>query len=192
MLDVAKPAIPFDTKRLDRLMDDAGIDVLIANSKHNIQYLLGGHRSIFFDYMDAMGTSRYLPLLVYPKGAPEKAAFFQRTPTWCREQASQLGEHVRAAVDELLDQHHLHYLRQSQGIIRLAEKYGEVRLDAACQRALAYGNPHYRTIKTILEKGLEPNVTQPTPPAIASVGAYLHGPEALFGLTSPRHQEIPA
>ena len=76
MLDVAKPAIPFDTKRLDRLMDDAGIDVLIANSKHNIQYLLGGHRSIFFDYMDAMGISRYLPILVYPKGAPEKAAFF--------------------------------------------------------------------------------------------------------------------
>jgi Xaa-Pro aminopeptidase len=76
MLDVAKPAIPFDTKRLDRLMDDAGIDVLIANSKHNIQYLLGGHRSIFFDYMDAMGISRYLPLLVYPKGAPEKAAFY--------------------------------------------------------------------------------------------------------------------
>jgi len=50
--------------------------VLIANSKHNIQYLLGGHRSIFFDYMDAMGTSRYLPILVYPRGAPEKAAFF--------------------------------------------------------------------------------------------------------------------
>jgi hypothetical protein len=99
---------------------------------------------------------------------------------------------VRAAVDELLDQHHLHFLRQSQGIVRLAEKYGEVRLDAACQRALAYGNPHYRTIKTILEKGLEQNVTEPTPPAIASVGAYLHGPEALFGLTSPLHQEIPA
>ena len=70
------PSIPFDTKRLDELMDQAGIDVLIANSKHNIQYLLGGHRSIFFDYMDAMGISRYLPILVYPKGAPEKAAFF--------------------------------------------------------------------------------------------------------------------
>ena len=70
------PSIPFDTKRLDELMDQAGIDVLIANSKHNIQYLLGGHRSIFFDYMDAMGISRYLPILVYCKGAPEKAAFF--------------------------------------------------------------------------------------------------------------------
>src|ERR1700680_1042840 len=69
-------SIPFDTKRLDELMEQAGIDVLLANSKHNIQYLLGGHRSIFFDYMDAMGISRYLPILVYPKGAPEKAAFF--------------------------------------------------------------------------------------------------------------------
>ena len=76
MLDVAKSAIPFDTKQLDRLMDEAGIDVLVATSKHNVQYLLGGHRSIFFDYMDAMGISRYLPLLVYAKGAPEKAAFF--------------------------------------------------------------------------------------------------------------------
>jgi Xaa-Pro aminopeptidase len=70
------PSIPFATKRLDELMEQAGIDVLIANSKHNIQYLLGGHRSIFFDYMDAMGISRYLPILVYAKGAPEKAAFF--------------------------------------------------------------------------------------------------------------------
>ena len=50
--------------------------MLIANSKHNIHYLLGGHRSIFFDYMDAMGISRYLPLLVYFKGAPEKAGYF--------------------------------------------------------------------------------------------------------------------
>jgi len=69
-------AIPFDTARLDRLMDEAGIDVLIATSKHNVQYLLGGHRAFFFDYMDAMGLSRYLPVMVYAKGAPDKAAYF--------------------------------------------------------------------------------------------------------------------
>jgi len=69
-------AIPFDASRLDRLMDDAGIDVLLATSKHNVQYLLGGHRAIFFDYMDAMGLSRYLPIMVYPKGKPDKAAYF--------------------------------------------------------------------------------------------------------------------
>jgi Xaa-Pro aminopeptidase len=81
MLTTAKPTdirstIPFDSDLLDRLMDDAGLDVLVINSKHNIQYLLGGHRSFFFDYMDAMALSRYLPLLVYPKGAPEKAGYF--------------------------------------------------------------------------------------------------------------------
>ena len=44
-------AIPFDHDRLDRLMDEAGIDVVLATSKHNVQYLLGGHRADFFDYM---------------------------------------------------------------------------------------------------------------------------------------------
>ena len=68
--------IPFDHTLLDRLMDDAGIDVILATSKHNVQYLLGGHRALFFDYMDAIGVSRYLPVVVYPKGAPAKAAFF--------------------------------------------------------------------------------------------------------------------
>src|SRR5205807_8969958 len=81
MLSAAKPspsqcAIPFDAGRLDRLMDEAGIDVLLATSKHNVQYLLGGHRAFFFESMDAMGLSRYLPVFVYPKGAARKAAFF--------------------------------------------------------------------------------------------------------------------
>jgi Xaa-Pro aminopeptidase len=70
------PGIPFDADLLDRLMDEAGIDVLVATSKHNVQYLLGGHRAFFFESMDAMGLSRYLPVLVYPKGARQKAAYF--------------------------------------------------------------------------------------------------------------------
>ncbi len=68
--------LPFDAGHLDRLMDAAEIDVLVATSKHNIQYLLGGYRFFFFDTMDAIGTSRYLPALVYVKGRPEKAAYF--------------------------------------------------------------------------------------------------------------------
>ena len=94
-------ATPFDSARLDRLMDEAGIDVLLATSKHNVQYLLGGHRAFFFDYMDAMGLSRYLPIVVYPKGKPDKAAYFghrlenfqhQVKPLWTSEvQANSSG-----------------------------------------------------------------------------------------------------
>jgi Xaa-Pro aminopeptidase len=78
MLDVTKRShtAPFDTERLDRLMDEAGIDVLVATSKHNVQYLLGGHRAFFFESMDAMGLSRYLPVFVYAKGEDQKAGFF--------------------------------------------------------------------------------------------------------------------
>ena len=78
MLDVSKRqhVAPFDTGRLDRLMDDAGMDVLLVTSKHNVQYLLGGHRAFFFESMDAMGLSRYLPVFVYVKGEPQKTAFF--------------------------------------------------------------------------------------------------------------------
>src|ERR1700759_5866466 len=88
----ASPTIPFDPKRLDQLMDDAGMDVLLATSKHNVQYLLGGHRAIFFDYMDAMGLSRYLPVMVYPKGKPEKAAYFgHRLPRFQQQGKAPLG-----------------------------------------------------------------------------------------------------
>jgi Xaa-Pro dipeptidase len=36
------------------------------------QYLLGGYKFIFFSAMDAIGHSRYLPIVVYEKGAPER------------------------------------------------------------------------------------------------------------------------
>jgi len=76
MLDITKMTAPFDTARLDRLMDEAGLDMLLVTSKHNVQYLLGGHRAFFFESMDAMGLSRYLPVVIYRKGAPQQSGFF--------------------------------------------------------------------------------------------------------------------
>src|SRR5436190_10987889 len=110
---MAMASAPFDTARLDRLMEEAGIDVLLATSKHNVQYLLGGHRAFFFDYMDAMGLSRYLPVVVYPKGKPDKAAYFghrlanfqhQVKPLWTPEvQANSSGalDTMKKATDYL-------------------------------------------------------------------------------------------
>jgi len=71
----SQAAIPFDHHRVDRLMEEAGIEVLLATSKHNVQYLLGGYKFIFFSAMDAIGHSRYLPVVIYEKGKPEHAAY---------------------------------------------------------------------------------------------------------------------
>ena len=67
--------IPFSTARLDGLLDASGIDILIVTSKHNIQYLLGGYYHFQFDYMEAIGISRYLPIFVYVKGDLAKSAY---------------------------------------------------------------------------------------------------------------------
>ena len=64
---------PFDTARLDTLLEEEGIDVVVATSKHNVQYLLGGYR-FFFYYMDAIGVSRYLSVVVYQEGRPDNSA----------------------------------------------------------------------------------------------------------------------
>jgi hypothetical protein len=77
---------------------------------------------------------------------PEKIAFFMRTPTWCRSRADGLGEHVAELIAGLLADTALHHLRAAQGILGLADKYGPDRLDAACARSLAVGDPSYRTV----------------------------------------------
>lgn len=56
-------------------MERAGLDVILATSKHNVQYLLGGHRAQFFSAMDAVGVSRYVPVVVYVKGEHGKSAY---------------------------------------------------------------------------------------------------------------------
>jgi Mu transposase, C-terminal domain len=46
-------------------------------------------------------------------------------------------------------------LRSVQAILALAESVGNARLEAACRRALYYGDPHYRRIKDILNAALD-------------------------------------
>ncbi len=128
-------AIPFDHTRLDRLMDAAGIDLVLATSKHNVQYLLGGHRANFFDYMDATGVTRYLPVFVYPKGAPEKAAYIghrletfqhQAKPLWTPETQTNANGSVEA-MQKAVD-----YVRKA-GLKtkRIATEFGFLPYDAS-------------------------------------------------------------
>jgi len=109
---------------------------------------------------------------------PEKVAFLMRTPAWCRKRAAELGPAVVAVTASLLEVNALHRLRSAQGVLRLADKHPE-RLDAACARALAVGDPSYRTVKGILAAGTESDPESETDGADAP--AHLHGPEGLFG-----------
>jgi len=86
---------------------------------------------------------------------PEHIAFKMRSPAWCLKQAEAVGPDCLALVNELFADGVVQRLRAAQGIIRLRKPYTDVRLNAACHRALAFGNVGYRSVRMILEKGLD-------------------------------------
>lgn len=108
---------------------------------------------------------------------PDRVAFYEHAPQWCLSQARDMGLNVLEAIRQVLAVQTLTHLRQAQGIVRLAQTYGADRLDAACARALAFGDPGYRTVKRILVNGFD---LQPLPGMARETraGAYLRGVRA--------------
>ena len=86
---------------------------------------------------------------------PSKAQYLLKTPEFCLKLAEQVGPHTHQVVECLLADRPLDRLRSVQAILALAESVGEKRLEAACRRALYYGDPHYRCIKGILNAALD-------------------------------------
>jgi transposase len=88
----------------------------------------------------------------YPE---HKAAYLQRTPDFCRQVAARLGPAANTVVATLLSDRPLDRLRSVQAILRLEETVGAQRLEAACARAIHYGDLRYRRIKDILNAALD-------------------------------------
>jgi hypothetical protein len=76
-------------------------------------------------------------------------------PQWCLKQAEQIGPNCHQLIRALFSHRVLDNLRAAQGVIGLGKKYGPTRLEAACSRALFFGNVKYRAVKTILNQGLD-------------------------------------
>ena len=103
----------------------------------------------------ARSRKRYTTL---PEHMPSSHREYRRwSPPRVVSRAKQIGSHVSQLVDRLLSEkiHPEQGYRPCLGIVRLADKYGEDRLDAACKRALVYQAVSYKSVKSILEKGLD-------------------------------------
>jgi transposase len=128
---------------------------------------------------------------------PEKIAFYQRTPIWCRRTATEVGPACTQVIAVLLAENALYRLRSAQGILRLRDTYGPARLEAACETALTAGDPSYRTIKGLLAAGLDTvaattRAEQARTAAAAAVPAFLRGQGALFDVPDPSPVPTPA
>jgi transposase len=96
----------------------------------------------------------------YPEG---RAPYALRWPDYYRKRARELGSAAGDFTDQLLSgEFPWSRLRQAQKLLRLAERYGAARLDAACRRALDFDLLDVHRLQRILEQGLE-SQTEPQP-----------------------------
>jgi transposase len=86
----------------------------------------------------------------------ERAAYAMRAPDACVRQAAQVGPAVGQFVQVLLSgTFPWARLRQAQKLLRLAERYGAARVNAACARALGFELLAVRRVEDIVRAALE-------------------------------------
>jgi hypothetical protein len=86
----------------------------------------------------------------------ELSSYALRDPNRLIHQAKQLGPQMGRFMTELLSgELPWAKLRQGQKLLRLAQKYGTPRLEAACRRALAFQVLNVRSVETIVREDLD-------------------------------------
>ena len=109
------------------------------------------------------------------------AEHLEWTPSRIIRWAEKTGPKAAALVQHVLDSrpHPEHGYRACLGILRLGKRYGPERLEAACARALHIGGTTYRSVKSILEHGLdtEPLEDQQTTLNLPKDHPHLRGPD---------------
>ena len=115
---------------------------------------------------------------------PDKAEYLKRTPNHCRELASRVGPATHQVVENLLGERPLDRLRAVQAILRLQESVGPHRLEAACARALYFGDVSYRRIKGILNAALDREPLPERVPPVVQQAFVFARPATEFFVTS--------
>ncbi|MBP6808460.1 MAG: transposase [Chromatiaceae bacterium] len=92
--------------------------------------------------------------------------------------AGTIGPHTLAFIEHLLltRPHPQQDFSACIGVLRLSQAHGEARLEAACARALASGASRYRSLASILDKGLDRRLLAGAAPAAPPTAhANVHG-----------------
>jgi len=135
-------------------------------SASTVEIFLHGRR--IATYLRSWTPGRHTTL---PEHRPPQHQHLEWSPSRMIERGRAIGPATAAAVERILDSRphpELGY-RACLGVFRLADRYGPPRMEAACQRALTLNACSYRSLKSILETGLDRQSLEPVaPPALHS------------------------
>lgn len=111
---------------------------------------------------------------------PEKVAGVFLNREACVALAADVGPATLQLVEELFADPVMERLPMVRRLLRLRERFDDARLEAACARALRFGDPSYRTVKGILQKGLEQD-EEPQPATTPPARAFVRSAGELLG-----------
>jgi transposase len=79
------------------------------------------------------------------------------TPERMKHWGASIGQETGAMIEAIITSvvHAEHAYRRCLGLLRLAKKFGNERLELACERALKLKAIGYQSVKNILDKGIE-------------------------------------
>jgi transposase len=108
----------------------------------------------------------------------------QRYAEWTPQRLIHWAAHSGPATAQVVETilasrpHPQQGFRSCLGIMRLGKRYGDERLEAACQRALTLGACSYKSLESILKNGLDRRPLPHKPEATAGLShANIRGPQ---------------
>ncbi len=111
---------------------------------------------------------------------PEKVPGLTQDHNSLLAEAEAIGPAALEIVQGLLNDPILYRLPTAGRLLRLARRYGEARLEAACCRALTFGDPSYKTVKGILVHGLDQQEA-PLPIVLPPATSFARSSDELVG-----------
>jgi transposase len=193
------PSVPFSLCEVRPVKVHADCHVTIEASRYSVPYRFVGQTLEAYIYEKTVQIFEGQTLLVTHLRAQHKgqwrtdanhypqklSRYLRQTPDRCRRHASRIGPATAQVVEKLLGEKPLYRLSSVQSILNLEKQHGRQRLEAACARALYFGDHRYRRIKDILNAGLD---REPLPNAVPAAPAHTHAfarPTAEFFASDP-------
>jgi transposase len=139
-----------------------GARVVVLGGMHTVRILLGSA-----EIARHQRAARPWQILRNPLHAPpELEQYMNTTAAGLIDWSYRIGEAVGKVAERIMSDKAVDGMRPVRSLIQLSRKYSAQRLVKACQRALRYDTPAYRSVKSILENKLDTlpidDATQPS------------------------------
>jgi len=165
------PAQPYEYAEWKQV--GANIDYHVSYDEHfySVPYLLTGEtlwcratqHTIELFHKGKRITSHVCSFVKYgysthPEHRPAShRAHLEWTPSRLINWGKNIGPHTAAVVEHVIRSkpHPEQGYRSALGLLRLSDRFSSARLEKACERAITIRSASYRTVKTMLKKGME-------------------------------------